>query len=93
MWTGFLLMKCECGSPPCDCKSFQRDSICEHQYTVMKDDYPSKEKCNQSGTLREDCNTFWQSKKVLCEDHYGEHYNYVHKICGVCGTNYRNCTC
>uniref|UniRef100_A0AAT9J9E2 ORF46 n=1 Tax=Nitrosopumilaceae spindle-shaped virus TaxID=3065433 RepID=A0AAT9J9E2_9VIRU len=91
MWTGFLLTNCECGSPPCQCQPFQRDTTCEHK---LKGEYGKElHKCGKTGTLRKDCNTFWESKKVLCEEHYPEHYKHAHIKCGICGSNYANCVC
>jgi hypothetical protein len=85
------LAKCECGSPPCKCKSFQRDTKCEHR---MKGEFGKElHECGKTGILREDCHTFFQSKKVLCEEHYGQHYRYAHTKCGICGTTYAECCC
>lgn len=49
--------------------------------------------CGREGVLRDDCNTFFQEKLVLCEEHYPDAYKSANRACGICGTAMRNCTC
>ena len=50
-------------------------------------------KCGADGTLRDDCNTFFQEKLVLCEEHYPIEFSRANRKCGICQTAMRDCTC
>lgn len=49
--------------------------------------------CGKDGVLRDDCNTFFQEKLVLCDEHYPEAYNRYKGVCGMCGSVRSECTC
>ena len=72
---------CKCEGPPCMCISQNRDTVCEHK------------ECKKDGELKNDCNTFWESKMVLCEEHYLQYKEKFDRPCGLCGTQLRNCVC
>lgn len=81
---------CECGQPPCKCKPFQRDNKCDHIETSFN---TKGKKCNNKGTLRDDCNWFFYSKRVLCDNHYEQHRQDSARKCRICGTPKSGCCC
>ena len=95
-------MKCECGQPPCKCTQDVRDYTCEHK---LRGEYFEEERelgtfkgyrmypCGKQGMLRDDCNTFWESRKVLCDAHYEENHMRAERPCGICGRKMRECVC
>jgi len=84
------MTECECGKPPCQCKQFQRDTICEHK--IRGTDNKLK-LCGNEGTLREDCNYFFEHRLVLCDNHLTEHKARANRRCGICGSSMRECCC
>ena len=93
------MTECRCTSPPCTCIPLNRDTTCEHQIKITDLTIKNKKKnswyvsCNKDGKLRNDCNTFWEGKMVLCEEHYLEHKEECDRPCGICGTQIRSCVC
>lgn len=95
-------MKCECGNPPCKCTQDVRDYTCEH---TLKGEYFEEQRklgvfkgykmydCGKKGKLRDDCNSFWNAKMVLCDEHYNENFKRADRNCGVCNSKIRNCVC
>lgn len=77
-------MKCECENPPCKCTQKVRDHICEQNESIP---------CGKVGILREDCNSFWEGKKVLCDEHYKVNFDQADRKCGKCGSSMRSCVC
>ena len=96
------LTKCECSSPPCKCKPFQRGTKCEHR---IRGEYVEEQRehgmfkgykmyeCGMEGKLYDDCNWFFESKKVLCDKHVEEHRASAQRLCRICQTPKAECCC
>jgi hypothetical protein len=94
--------QCNCKSPPCKCKSSERETVCSHK---TRGEYFEEQRelglfkgyhqivCGKEGTLREDCNYFFEHKLVLCEEHYDYHFQRADRRCGMCNSAMRDCTC
>lgn len=87
----------------CECKPEHRDTQCEFEertnekfteerklgtYTgyVMK-------RCESQGKLRDDCNSVFEHKQVLCDKHQAERVVWYNTKCRICGTPHRSCCC
>lgn len=92
-------MPCDCKNPPCMCKKEERETTCSHLIRGSRNEERGIFKgwkmndCMKEGTLREDCNLFWEGKLVLCDEHYDEHFRRANRACGICGSKMRDCVC
>jgi hypothetical protein len=83
------MSNCKCKQPPCKCTSKDRDTICDHRERKI-----GWEKCkSEKGILRDDCNYFFSSKRVLCDEHYEVHKEECGRLCGICGVKRVECCC
>ena len=64
-----------------------RDITCDHINRYGED------VCGKDGSLRDDCNYFFSSKRVLCDEHYERHRDAVSKKCYVCNSPRSECCC
>jgi len=97
-----VLSECNCGAPPCTCTPEMRGTKCEHR---IQGEYFEEERehgtfkgykmheCGMEGKLYDDCNYFFESKKVLCDRHVEEHRASAQRLCGICRTPKAECCC
>jgi len=92
-----------CTPNNCICKAEDRTKQCEHEDRT-NETYQEQRKfgivtlhvmkrCEKSGTLRTDCNSMWDHKQVLCDEHAKIESHKLDRKCRICGTAIRSCCC
>ena len=91
---------CKGDGPPCLCKAEHRGNQCEKP--IFTGEFKDNENgvsmkvnkdCGKPAIFREDANTFWEHKQVLCNECYTEEFKYADRRCGMCNSKMRSCCC
>ena len=92
-----------CSGNRCECDSNIREIQCEHE-TRTNEKFTEQrslglyegfvmKRCTNNGTLREDCHTLFEHKRVVCDIHHDSFSKPLDRKCRICGSAVRSCCC